>query len=119
MARPYSVDLRHRVLAACDAGEESISAIARRFVVDRTTIHGWLRARAKEGRTTAKPHAGGPASKLSPDTRQWLATQVEVENDLTLEEYAELMAQERGVRVVPSTLSRALTRMDLPRKKRR
>ncbi|HZH04758.1 MAG TPA: IS630 transposase-related protein [Myxococcaceae bacterium] len=119
MARPYSEDLRTRVLAACDAGQESISAIARRFVVDRTTVHGWLRARAQEGRTTAKPHAGGPASKLSAETRQWLASQVEVENDLTLEEYAQRLAQERGVRVVPSTLSRALKRMDLPRKKRR
>ena len=31
MGRPYSTDLRERVLRACEVGEESQAAIARRF----------------------------------------------------------------------------------------
>ena len=64
MPRPYCGDLRERVLLACEQGEGSRAAIARRFRVGESTIYTWLQVARTEGRRAAKPHAGGPPPKL-------------------------------------------------------
>ena len=119
MARPYSEDLRLRVLAACDAHEEPFWRIAKRFQVGEATLHRWRAERAQEGRTTAKPHGGGPATKLSPEMRAWLAEQVRTQNDRMVQEYTALLRQEHGVEVDRSTAGRALRKLGLARKERR
>jgi transposase len=119
MPRPYSDDLRARVLAACEAREGTFLEIAERFRIAEATLHNWRRAQKDEQRITAKAHAGGPAAKLDADDHAWLRTQVEAHNDLTLEEYALRLRQERGKEVSISTLSRVLIGLKLPRKKRR
>lgn len=119
MPRPYSDDLRARVLAACEAREGTFLEIAQRFRIAEATLHNWRRAQKDEQRTTAKAHAGGPERKLDADDHAWLRTQVEAHNDLTLEEYALRLREERGKEVSISTLSRVLIRLKLPRKKRR
>ncbi len=43
MAGAYSTDLRERVLSAVEAGE-TVSAVARRFAVGRSTVQDWVRA---------------------------------------------------------------------------
>ncbi len=119
MPRPYSDDLRTRVLAACEAREGTFLEIAQRFRMAEATLHNWRRAQKEEQRTTAKPHAGGPQRKLDADDHAWLRTLVEAHNDLTLEEYALRLREERGKQVSISTLSRVLIGLELPRKKRR
>ena len=51
--RPYSSDLRRRVLAACEEGERP-SAVARRFQVARASVYLWLQHWRAEGRCQAK-----------------------------------------------------------------
>lgn len=119
MPRPYSDDLRARVLAACEAREGTFAEIAQRFRIAESTLHHWRRAQQEEQRTTAKAHAGGPERKLDAQDYVWLRAQVEAKNDLTLEEYAQELRRERGKRVSISTLSRTLSLLGLPRKKRR
>jgi transposase-like protein len=41
MPRPYSADLRERVLAACEQGEGTREGIARRFRVAASTVYSW------------------------------------------------------------------------------
>lgn len=43
MAGSYSLDLRDRVLRACEAGGESQTSIARRFEVSQATVSTWRR----------------------------------------------------------------------------
>ena len=50
MARPYSVDLRERVLRAHEAGEGSQRVLAARFGVSVGVVCGWPR-RARRGGT--------------------------------------------------------------------
>jgi transposase-like protein len=50
MPRAYSVDLRERVLVACERREGTRAEVARRFRVAASTVHAWLRA-AREGST--------------------------------------------------------------------
>src|SRR3954453_16376129 len=60
MPRAYSIDLRERVLAACEAGEGSQVRIAERYRVGERTLSGWLKA-AREGGRRASRGGGAPA----------------------------------------------------------
>jgi transposase len=50
MARPYSVDLRERVLQAHEASEGRQRVLAERFAVSVGTVCGWLGLARCEGR---------------------------------------------------------------------
>jgi transposase len=119
MPAAYSSDLRERVLAACEAATQKRAEIAELFQISEPTLYNWLRQHREEGRTTAKPHAGGPAPQIGPEEEECLREIVEQANDLTLAEYRERLRQRCHLEVSPSTISRALTRLGLPRKKRR
>ena len=117
MPRAYSTDLRERALAACEAGDGSQSAMARRYRIGERTLSGWLKAAREEGRRAPRPRRGGPAPLGG--EREALAGLVAERNDATLAEYADLLADRTGVRRSPSALCRALKALGLVRKKRR
>src|SRR3954463_11210474 len=117
MPRAYSIDLRERGLAACEAGEGSQARIAERYRVGERTLSGWLKAAREEGRRAPKPLRGGP--KPGGGGAATLAALVAERNDATLAEYADLLADRTGVRRSPSALCRALRALGLVRKKRR
>ena len=58
MAKPYSADLRERVLLAGEAGLPP-AIVSRRFGVGLSTVYLWRQQARAEGRRCAKPHAGG------------------------------------------------------------
>src|SRR3954466_9752765 len=58
MPKPYSADLRERVLLA-DAAGLSPAVVAARFGVGLSTVYLWRQQARAEGRRCAKPHAGG------------------------------------------------------------
>src|SRR5215208_6012922 len=119
MPKPYSADLRERVLLAGEAGL-SPAIVARRFGVGLSTVYLWRQQARAEGRRCAKPHAGGRARWIDPAGEAILRALVRERNDRTLAEYAErLAASTGGSRVSRPTLCRALRRLGLWRKKRR
>jgi transposase len=117
MARPYSADLRDRVLLAHEHGEGGASALARRFRIGRSTLYRWLADLRGEGRRAARPmgHGRTPLGGAGDVLRALVAEQ----NDATLAEYAERFAARTGRRRSPSAICRALRRLGLPRKKSR
>ena len=118
MAKPYSLDLRERVIRAVDESALTIEQIAQRFSITERTIYNWL-ARRKQAQTLApKPHAGGRALSVDEEGGKLLGELVEEKNDRTLAEYAEAYAQRRGVRLSRAALHRAMVRLKLPRKKK-
>lgn len=117
MPAPYSSDLRARVLAACEAGTQKRGEIAALFQISEATLYNWQKQAREEGRTTAKPHAGGPAPQLGRDEEDLLREIVQEAIDLTLPEYNERLRQRCGLEVSNATISRALSRLGLPRKK--
>jgi transposase len=116
MAKPYSGDLRRRVVAAVSNGGEP-AAVGRRFVVGRSTVYRWVEVARAEGRLEAKPMHGGPRPRIRGESEAALRRLVEVENHLTLAEYRDRLAEAAQVRVHPWTLGRALRRLGLTRKK--
>jgi transposase len=117
MPRPYSADLRERVLADCEAGL-SRAAAARRYRVGERTVYRWLAEAHHEGRRAAKPHAGGPRPVVAgtEDILHELATGPAT-RDATLAEQVELYKARTGRKLSPSTLCRAFQRQRLTRKK--
>ena len=117
MARPYSADLRERVLLAHEHGEGGATALARRFRIGFSTLYRWLEDLRREGRRAARPmgHGRAPLDGAEDALRALVAEQ----NDATLAEYAERFAARTGQRRSPSAICRALRRLGLPRKKSR
>jgi transposase len=116
MARPYSVDLRERVLQAHEASEGSQRVLAERFAVSVGTVCGWLGLARCEGRRSPPAHAGGrrPLGGADP---QVLTELVAEQNDATLAQYRTRLAERTGVGVSEAAVCRALTRLGLSRKK--
>ena len=57
--RPYSNDVRERIVAAVDRGEHSLRQIARLFSVDLSFLVRLLQRRRATGSVQPKAHGGG------------------------------------------------------------
>jgi transposase len=115
MARAYSADLRERVLAACERGDSSQAAVARRFEVSPAVVSHWRRAAREEGRRTAKPARGGrPRLDGALSALDALAA---AHHDATLSEYADELARQVGRHYSLSAICRALQQLGWRRKK--
>ena len=117
MGRPYSTDLRERVLRACETGEESQAAIARCFDISESAVGSWLRQLHQEGRRAPKPHGRGFRSILDEDDGAVLRSLVRDKNDGTLKEYAQAFMDQTGEEISGSSICRALKRPGLVIKK--
>lgn len=113
--KPYSKDLRVKVLAAVDRGMPR-KEVARVFGVSEPTIRRYLRLRRETGDVEPRPVPGPPAPKREA-LEQSLPAQVRLNPDLTLEEHCELFEEENGIEVSSATMSRAFKRLGLPLKK--
>ncbi|MDP9457437.1 MAG: helix-turn-helix domain-containing protein [Actinomycetota bacterium] len=107
--KPYSKDLRIRVLAAVDHGIAREEA-ARTFSVSVPTIKRWLKRRRETGDVEPKPIPGRPSRK-GEMLRGWLPARLRDNNDLTLEEHREAFEEELGEAVSISTVGRAISRL--------
>jgi transposase len=116
--KPYSQDLRDRIIQALEAGTATQRAIAARFCVSGSFVEKlWQRWR-HSGSSAAKPHAGGRQSSLTAHLER-LRTEVAKQPDATLADLQARLVAAQGPRVSCATLCRALQRLKLPRKKSR
>lgn len=63
--RPYSMDLRERVVAVCDAREGTREQIAKRFGISTSWIRRMLQRRRETGSIAPLPQNPGRKRKLS------------------------------------------------------
>ena len=116
MPGAYSMDLRQRVVAACEAGEFTRSEIAQQFQISEGTLYDWLRRWRASHSFAPAAHSGGHVSALDSALLRQL---VEEQSDRTLPEYARLYAERTGRLYSPSRLSRVLKELKLSRKGKR
>jgi transposase len=112
--RPYSLDLRQRVLAALDASEGSQPEIARRFRVSVSFITRLLQRRRQTGSVDPAPHGGGHPPALDRAGRRKLRQLVREQPDATLEE----LASRVGVPCGRMAIFRALRKLKITRKRK-
>jgi len=110
----YSLDLRKRVLAACDAGKGT-KEVARLFEVSPAWVRRLKQRRRELNTIQPLPKKNGPDPKLTPQHRIRLRQAVEQQPDLTL---AELKHKLKLSASVP-TICRALRALGLSFKKSR
>ena len=109
---PYSIDLRKRVLAACDAGKRT-KEVATTFDVSPAWVRRLKQHRRERGGDIA-PRAGGGSRGRKID-RDRLATLVNEQPDATLVELRDRL----GVAVTPWAVGKALRELGLTFKKSR
>ena len=115
--KPYSKDLRLKVLTALDRGMPRAEA-AEVFEVSVPSIKRWLRLRRTTGDVAPRP-ARGPQACKGAALEAALPGQVRENSDATLEEHCGAFEEATGERVSTASVSRALKRLGLPLKKSR
>src|SRR5215204_5908332 len=100
--KPYSKDLRVRVLAAIDSGKPT-EEVAKTFSVSMPTIKRWLKRRRETGDVEPEPIPGRPSRKGAM-LKEWLPKHLEENDDLTLEEHRQAF----GEAVSTSTIGRVI-----------
>ena len=116
--KPYSQDLRQKIVRALEAQDETQEEVAARFCVSTSFVVKLWRRWRETGSATALPHAGGRGRSLlasEATIRRELARQP----DLTLAELCETVSGRGGASVSPKTMCLELRRLSLPRKKSR
>jgi transposase len=116
MPSAYSLDLRSRVIAACEAGELTRAQVARRFDVAEATLYDWLHRWRTEGALGPRKQRRGQPSALDFGVLREL---VEENNDRTLAEYAQAYEERTGRRYGVPRICTALKELRLSRKERR
>jgi transposase len=117
MGKPYSQDLRERVMAAVDSGTRAY-AVAAVFQVSVSYIYKALERRRATGETTARMGRAGRKPKLATHGDA-LRARVAAYPDATLEELRDWLAAERKVNVSIGCLWNRLRFLKLPLKKSR
>lgn len=118
MPKAYSEDLRERVWAAWQKGDESQQAVAVRFGVSASFVRDLSRRFRTTGALAPKVHGGGRRLAADAKTVARLEKLVARHNDLTNDEYHRRLAA-KGATLSRATVGRMLVRLDLTRKKRR
>jgi transposase len=113
--KPYSPDLRRRIVDAVGAGE-SKSAVARRFCVERSTVRRYAQQWERTGSLIPKPIPGDTPA-IPPPQYPALRAQLAALPDATLAAHCARWEREQGVRVSISTMGRAQRRVGWTRKK--
>ena len=109
------MDLRERVVAACDAGDATREQVAARFSVSVSWVRNLLRRRRETGSIAPTPHGGGRPPAFDDEAAGRLREAVRADDDATLEE----LGRAAGVACSAPAVYRALDRLGITRKKSR
>ena len=116
MPKPYSQDLRNRVIDAVEEGGMSCRAAARRYEVSESTAIKWLERYRREGLRGPVGHGGHRPSALMPH-REFLEAARAEKSDVTLQELCDRIRSEKGVNADTSMMSRFFRRIGVTLKK--
>jgi transposase len=114
MMKTYSLDLRERVLRACDAGKGNRSQIADLFGVSTAWIRRLLQRRRETGSLAARPRGGSQPRKMDAQRCFHLLVLVQAQPDATLAQ----LHQRLNAPVHLSTIHRTLVGMGWTVKKK-
>ena len=114
MGKPYSDDLRDRVVVAMASGR-SCRAVGEAFNLAPSTAGNWYRRYRATSSYAARPMGGDRRSKLT-DEADWIAERLDQARGLTLVEVRSELAQ-RDIEVSYTSVWRIVRRLGLRHKK--
>jgi transposase len=113
--KAYSVDLRHRIVAAVRNGMSKAQA-ARTFGAGATYVKRYVNL-VERGRSLEPGKAPGKQSKLGQSGMKILEDDLHARPAASYESRAELLCELLGIRVSKATICRTIRRMGYTRKK--
>lgn len=116
--KPYSNDLRQKIVDLHKQGKGSIRQLARRFAVSPDCVRRLLKQERQTGSLAPKAYVGGPKPTLQKEHHQVLQQLLEADNDATLQQLATRLQEQTQLWVSTSTVSRALKKLGISRKKK-
>jgi transposase len=115
--KPYSIDLRKKIVEVWKKENISIRKLAERFRVSKSFIQKLIKKSQETGDIRPLPQGGSPPSKLNSTQLVLLVELMEKNNDATLEELCDLLEKATGVRVGKSTMGRISQKLNYSLKK--
>lgn len=116
MGKPYSLDLRERVVASLESGLSTNEA-GRRFSVSKAAAGAWGRRKRSQGDVRPAKQGRPKGSVLDPHA-DFILGALREKPDTTLVEMVERLAAERDVKVVWTAVWKFLDRHGQTHKKR-
>lgn len=115
--KAYSLDFRQKIMDAYAEGNISQRQLAQRFRVALSFVETLLKQHRETGSIAPKVRTEQTPTKLTHEQLRVLEQLVEADNDATLEELRERLAQQTGVLIGRSTVDRMLKKLNLTVKK--
>ena len=117
MPKPYSIDLREKIVAVYQNEEYSMRCLAKRFKVSFSFVSSLLRRVKQTGEMAPKPHGGGQKPSINAQGHTFIKELIESQPDLTLDEMTDKY-NKHFEPVGSSTIDRTLTKLNITRKKK-
>jgi len=114
--KPYSIDLREKIVTAYSQGDTSVRKVAEKFGVAKSFVQKLLFLQKTQGHLEPRQQGGGMKGELD-GCEAPLAALVEQYPDATLSEYCEYWGITYNQWLSPSTMCRALQKQKLTLKK--
>jgi transposase len=116
--KPYSVDLREKILTAYLKKEGTIRQLAPRFNVSPRFVGELIARFRRTGSYAPKPHGGGNPPCIPPSHHETIADLVQHYPDAPLKELCRYVEEKCHVTPSKSSLQRTFNVLQLTRKKR-
>jgi transposase len=114
--KPYSMDLRERIVNAIENGS-SVRKVAERFAVGKNFVQKLITQKRTTGHIVPGKQ-GGTATSPVMEYKDHLLAIYKSKPDATLKEYCELLADKTELWVSEATMCRTFQKLDLPIKKK-
>ena len=116
--KPYSIDIRTKIIEARNNANESIRQLAERFRVSYSFVNRLLRRYESTNSVEPLPHGGGKQPLIDAEQLNIVKRFVEEDNDATLQELSDRLQQKTGIKVSIPTMCRLVQKLNLTRKKK-
>ena len=116
--KPYSIDLRQKVLDAHLKNQTSIREIAEKFGVSYSFVRKLLKRHQETGGIEPKPHSGGASAKLTEEHYVLVESMIAENNNITLVVLCKQIEAKTGIRVSVPTMCRILQKLKLGKNKK-
>ncbi|MFM7220061.1 MAG: transposase [Nodosilinea sp.] len=106
--KPYSLDLRQKVVETYEAGGISQRQLAKNFRVTLSFVQGLLKRKRELGTIAPKVRTKQTPTKLNAQQLDVLRQLVEEQPDATLAEFQERLQQKTGISIGIATVDRMI-----------
>jgi transposase len=117
--KPYSQDLRDRIVGDVESSTCSQTAAAEKYAVSLSCVQKLMRRVRETGSSAAKPATGGASRKLAaPEATAVIQAEMAQQPDITLVVLCERVEAQTEITSDESLMSRELKRLGITLKKR-